>query len=70
MPYIQIDWIEGRTREQKAQIVKEFTDTMARVTGVDPAVVHFIFNDHPKDDFANEGKLLSELMGSADTVKT
>jgi 4-oxalocrotonate tautomerase len=70
MPYIHIHWIEGRSKDQKERIVREFTDTMVRVTGVEPGVVHFIFNDHPKDDFAYDGKLLGRSTESVETIET
>ncbi len=60
MPIIKIDWIEGRTREQKAQVVKEFTDTIVNVAGAAPEKVTIIINDHPRDNLANSGKLLSD----------
>ncbi|MBW1945521.1 MAG: tautomerase family protein [Deltaproteobacteria bacterium] len=60
MPIIKIDWIEGRTTEQKAQVVKEFTDTIVNVAGAAPEKVTIIINDHPRDNLANSGKLLSD----------
>ncbi|MBW1773006.1 MAG: tautomerase family protein [Deltaproteobacteria bacterium] len=60
MPIIKIDWIEGRTREQKAKVVKEFTDTIVNVAGAAPEKVTIIINDHPRDNLANSGKLLSD----------
>lgn len=60
MPIIKIDWIEGRTKEQKAQVAKEFTDTIVSVAGAAPEKVTIVINDHPKDNLANAGKLLSD----------
>ena len=60
MPIIKIDWIEGRTREQKAQVVKEITDTMVRVVGAKPEKVSIIINDMSTDNLAVSGKLLSD----------
>jgi 4-oxalocrotonate tautomerase len=60
LPAIKIDWIEGRTKEQKAQVVKEFTDTMVRVAGATPEKVSIIINDHSGDNLAGGGKLLSD----------
>ena len=60
MPTIKIDWIEGRTKEQKAQVVQEITDTMVRVAGATLEKVVIIMNDLSKDNLANGGKLLSD----------
>ena len=61
MPIITISMIEGRSKEQKAEIVKEITDTMVRVARTKPESVHIIINDYPKDNLAQSGKLLSDL---------
>jgi 4-oxalocrotonate tautomerase len=53
--------IEGRSKEQKAQIVKEITDTMVRVARTTPENVRIIITDHSKDNLAQSGKLLSDL---------
>jgi len=60
LPIIQIDWIEGRTREQKAQVVEEITETIVRVAKTVPEKVTIIINDHPRDNIAKSGRLLSE----------
>ncbi len=61
MPIIFISMIEGRSKEQKAQIVKEITDTMVRVAHAKPESVRIIITDHSKDNLAQSGKLLSDL---------
>lgn len=58
MPIVNIDWVEGRTVEQKAEIAKEITDTFISVTGCPAEVVTVIFTDHPRSDIAKAGKLL------------
>lgn len=61
MPIIAIDWIEGRSKEQKAELAKEITDAMVRITKVPPESVHIIFTDHSRDDIAKSGRLLSDI---------
>ena len=61
MPIITISMIEGRSKEQKAKIVKEITETMVRVAHTTPENVRIIITDHPKDNLAQSGKLLSDL---------
>ncbi len=43
MPYVNLQITKGATRDQKAQIVKEFTETLVRVLGKNPA-------EHPYRD--------------------
>ncbi|MFD0769136.1 4-oxalocrotonate tautomerase family protein [Bacillus sp. CGMCC 1.60114] len=40
MPYINLQITKGATREQKAQIVKEFTTTLVNVLGKKPEHTH------------------------------
>jgi 4-oxalocrotonate tautomerase len=40
MPYINLQITKGATREQKAQIVKEFTETLVTVLGKKPEHTH------------------------------
>ena len=61
MPIVTIALIEGRTKEQKARIVEEITDTLVRVAKVKPESVHIVISDHPKENLAKGGKLLSDL---------
>ncbi len=60
MPNITIDWVEDRSQEKKREIVKQFTEVICRVANVDAQAVHIFFTDHPKEDFAIAGKLLSD----------
>lgn len=60
MPSITISMLEGRTKEQKAQIVKEITDTMVRVLGVNPEIVHIVINENPKENVGRAGVLISD----------
>jgi 4-oxalocrotonate tautomerase len=64
MPIITIDFIEGRSKEQKARIVEEITDTLVRVAGAKPENVRIVITDHSKDNLAMGGKLLSDLSES------
>lgn len=61
MPIITIDLIQGRSKEQKAKIVQEITDTLVRVAGAKAENVRIVISDHSKDDLAMGGKLLSDL---------
>jgi len=60
MPIIRIDIIEGRTLEQKRKIVQEITQTMVQVAGAKPEDVRIIIIDHPMENLATGGGLLSD----------
>jgi 4-oxalocrotonate tautomerase len=51
---------EGRTRDQKARLVKEITETVVRVLGTKPENVNIVIHDHPEENLAHAGKLLSD----------
>jgi 4-oxalocrotonate tautomerase len=60
VPEIILELAEGRTIDQKRQIVKEFTDTMVRVCGVDAEAVVVIIHENPRTDKAKGGVLFSD----------
>jgi 4-oxalocrotonate tautomerase len=54
---------EGRTKDQKAQLVKEITETVVRVIGTKSENVNIVIYDHPEENLAHAGKLLSDKTG-------
>lgn len=58
MPIVNIDWLEGRTVEQKRKIAAEITESIVGTTGCPPEAVTIIFTDHPGHDIAKAGKLM------------
>jgi 4-oxalocrotonate tautomerase len=60
MPIITISMKEGRTKDQKAQLVKEITETVVRVIGTKPENVNIVIYDQPEENLAHGGKLLSD----------
>jgi 4-oxalocrotonate tautomerase len=60
MPEIILELAEGRTLEQKREIVKGFTETMVRVIGVDPEAVVVIIHENPRTDKAKGGVLFCD----------
>jgi len=59
MPVVTIEMWEGRTIEQKKQLVQGITSTFVEMD-VPPEVVHIIIKDNPKHNWATGGKLASE----------
>ena len=59
MPVVIVEMFEGRTVEQKKQLVEGITSTFNEI-GVPPQAVHVIIKDNPKHNWGNAGKLSSE----------
>ena len=57
MPTIIVEWAEGRTDEQKVQLVKEITEVVSRVAKAPPEAVSVIIHDNPAANTGRAGKL-------------
>ena len=60
MPYVNIKLAGTVTREQKAEIAKEITETLARVAHKSANYTYITFEEVPYEDWAIAGKLLDE----------
>jgi len=61
MPYVNIQILRGATREQKAQLVKDVTDSLVRVLGKKPEHTHIVIQEINEDDWGFSGVLTDEL---------
>ena len=52
MPKIKIEMYEGRTNEQKEEIVEVFTRELSRIIDREPEYIHISFDEKPLDDNA------------------
>lgn len=59
MPVVTVEMWEGRTLEQKKQLVEGITSSFTKI-GTSPEVVQVILKDNPKRNWAIGGKLASE----------
>ncbi|MCL2679191.1 MAG: tautomerase family protein [Dehalococcoidia bacterium] len=59
MPVVTVDMWQGRTPEQKKQLVEGLTQAFASI-GTPKEKVIIIFNEHAKSDWAEAGRLASE----------
>ncbi len=59
MPVVTINMWDGRTVEQKRQLVADITAAFAKI-GVPPEHLHIIIKDIPKHNWGNAGKLASD----------
>ena len=60
MPTYHIELFEGRTIEQKRQLVKALTRVTTEVLGSAPESVDIIITDVKRENWATGGKLWSE----------
>jgi 4-oxalocrotonate tautomerase len=61
MPLVQVQWWEGQTKEQKAEIAKSFAEDLIRVIGCRQESITIIFNDIKKENWAKGGTLVCDL---------
>jgi len=57
MPAIFVEMFEGRTVEQKQQLVEGITDLVVKTLKVDPETVSIRFLNLKREDLARGGKL-------------
>ena len=60
MPYVNLQITKGATREQKAQIVREFTDTLVKVLGKNPQNTHIVIQEIEREDWGHAGILVAD----------
>lgn len=60
MPYVNIKIAGSLSRQQKAQIAAEITDTLARIAHKPPAYSYVVFEEVAEENWAIAGKLLDE----------
>lgn len=60
MPYINVQITKGATREQKAELVKDFTASLARVLGKKPEHTHIVIQEIQEQDWGYAGLLTDD----------
>ncbi|HQR53302.1 MAG TPA: 4-oxalocrotonate tautomerase [Burkholderiales bacterium] len=60
MPTFHIELFEGRTVEQKRELVAALTSETCRVLNVEPASVDIIIHDVKRENWATAGTLWSD----------
>lgn len=64
MPYVTIEWFEGRSGEQKKEIAEKVTEVLSEVGGMPPDQVWIRFVDSSKSDWAMGGAIQGEGDGT------
>ena len=63
MPYINLQITDtGVTREQKAQVVREFTETLVKVLGKKPDHIHIVIDEIKTDNWGFAGSLTTDYL--------
>lgn len=60
MPIVQIQMLEGRTQEQKREIIAEMTETLSRVSGAPKESIRIIIQEIAHDDWGIAGMTMKE----------
>ena len=63
MPYVNVQITKGATREQKATIVREITETLVRTLGKKPEHIHIVIQNVELEDWGYSGVLSDEWHG-------
>ena len=63
MPYVNVQITKGATREQKATIVREITETLVRTLGKKPEHIHIVIQNVELEDWGFGGVLSDEWHG-------
>jgi 4-oxalocrotonate tautomerase len=61
MPYVNIQITTGATRAQKAELVKDTTDSLVRVLGKKPEHIHVVIQEIEPENWGFRGVLTDEL---------
>ena len=58
MPMVTVEWLEGRSAQQKAQLTETLTEAFVRIAKISPDQLWIVFKDVKRSDRAMAGKLL------------
>lgn len=60
MPIVQIDMLDGRTVEQKRELVRKVTQAIVETANCPPEAVTIIIREMPPEHLGKAGKLRSD----------
>jgi 4-oxalocrotonate tautomerase len=58
MPIVSVEWLEGRSQQQKRELVKAITQAFVEIAQVSKEQVWIVFQDVKGSDWAMGGKLV------------
>lgn len=65
MPVVQVNIKDGRTLDQKRELVARITDALVDVCGAARERIHIIINEVAEDSWGRGGQLLSDIANTA-----
>lgn len=60
MPYVNVQITKGATRAQKAELVKDITDSLVRVLGKRPEHTHVVIHEIEEENWGFSGLLTDD----------
>ena len=60
MPYVNLQITRGASREQKAQLVKDITDSLVRNLGKKPEHTHIVIQEIEEENWGFSGLLTDD----------
>lgn len=60
MPFVQITMLEGRTKEQKHDLIRRLTDATAEALGGDPQRIRVVIYEVSSDEWGIGGEPVSQ----------
>ena len=60
MPYVNVQITTGATRAQKAELVRDITDSLVRVLGKHPEHTHVVIQEIEESDWGFAGMLTDD----------
>ncbi|SDD09725.1 tautomerase family protein [Niabella drilacis] len=67
MPYINLQVTRGITRDQKEQIVQQFTGTLVNVLGKKPEHIHIVIQEIDAENWGFSGMLTDDYRKKTDS---
>ena len=61
MPIVQIDFLAGRTQEQKEAMMMKVTEAICETLNAPPDSVRIILHEHTTDEISIGGKTMKQL---------
>lgn len=60
MPYVNVQITKGATRAQKAELVKNITESLVRILGKKPEHTHIVIQEINEEDWGFSGLLTED----------
>ncbi len=60
MPYVNVQIIKGASREQKAELVADITNSLSRVLGKSPEHTHIVIQEIDEENWGFSGLLTDD----------